>query len=526
MPQYLDGVRLLHHQESQTTTDATLTFAVGARDETLPTVGVAHALEHLVMSTVRRLPIQIDATVSTTVTSFVASGTPERVGEFLTGVCAALSAPPVERLEVEAGVLAAEDGWVTHPMAALLYYVRYGARGAGLDWLDGPGPDGITAEQVTAFAQKWFTADNAVLQLTGPIPSDLKLPLPASAQPTSTGRAAAEPTGIGPADSTPTDAQKTTSSPGSARPRHERYTARQFAGPVAVGYGIPGAAVLLSLPDGDAARTSALATDVLQQRIEESCRHVGGHSYVVDYDSVQQADGMTDWVLYAEAREGTEEAVARAVAEALTDMAANGPSEEELRLALDRFEEQRATSDAELGAEFATLRRELFDEAEGEPLDPERVRAVRPDDLAAVLRAALPTAIGYAAEDAVEQWTKHGFTVVPLCPVGGELPAGEEFRPHRVARLFMREARAMTLVLAPDELAIRDDDGVHHLPWDGVAGVMQAGDGTTVVFGANGCVFPVSGDLYRGGKKVVAELERRIDRSLWFKESRFKAEED
>jgi hypothetical protein len=172
------------------------------------------------------------------------------------------------------------------------------------------------------------------------------------------------------------------------------------------------------------------------------------------------------------------------------------------------------------------LRRELFDEPVGEPLDPERVRAVRPDDLAAVLRAALPTAIGYAAEDAVEQWTKHGFTEVPLCPVGGELPAGEEFRPPRVARLFMREAREMTLVLTPDELAVRDDEGVHHVPWDGVAGVMRAGDGTTVVFGADGCVLPVSGDLYRGGKKVVAELERRIDHSLWFKESRFKAEED
>ena len=491
MPQYLDGVRLLHHQEPQSTTDATLTFAVGARDETLPTVGVAHALEHLVMSTVRRLPIQIDATVSTTVTSFVASGTPERVGEFLTGVCAALSAPPVERLEVEAGVLAAEDGWVTHPMAALLYYVRYGARGAGLDWLDGPGPDGITAEQVNAFAQKWFTADNAVLQVTGPVPADLKLPLPAS-----------------------------------ARPRHGHYPARQFPGPSVVGYGIPGAAVLLSLPDGDAARIASLATDVLQQRIEESARHAGGHSYVVDYDSVQQPDGTTDWVLYAEAREGTEEAVSQAVVEALTDLAANGPSEEELRFALDRFEEQLATSDAELSTEFAVLRRELFDEPVGEPLDPEQVRAVRPDDLAAVLRAALPTAIGYAAEDAVEQWTKHGFTEVPLCPVGGELPAGEEFRPPRVARLFMREAREMTLVLAPDELAVRDEDGVHHLPWDDVAGVMRAGDGTTVVFGADGCVFPVSGDLYRGGKKVVAELERRIDQSLWFKESRFKAEED
>ena len=78
--EYLDGVRLLRHRNTQEHTDVSLTFAVGARDETLRTVGVAHTVEHLVMSTVRQLPIQLEAEVDLMTTTFAASGSPARVG--------------------------------------------------------------------------------------------------------------------------------------------------------------------------------------------------------------------------------------------------------------------------------------------------------------------------------------------------------------------------------------------------------------------------------------------------------------
>jgi hypothetical protein len=438
------------------------------------------------------LPITIDATVDTTTTSFMASGSPARVGEFLNGICAALAAPPVERLEVEAGVLAAEDGWVTHPMAALLYYVRYGARGAGLSWLDGPGPDGITAAQVNAFARTWFTADNAVLQITGPIPDGLELALPKG-----------------------------------SRPKHARHDARTFPGPVFVEHEIPGAAVVLELPDGDAARQSALVVDVLRQRIEENCRHVGGHSYVVDTDSLRRPDGRMDWVFYAEAREGHDEHVALAVGRALTTLAADGPTAEELALALDRFEEERITTDVELRREFNQLTAELLDEPARAELDAEQVRAVQPEQIAAALTAALKSAVAYGSFEGSRGWVDLDFEETTLCPADdGELPEGQVFRPTFGARAFSREARAMTLVLTADGLALRDEEGVHRVPWDGVAGVMRIKDGTLVVFGGNGCVIPVSRHLYRGGAKVVAELEQRVDASLWFDESRFKAREE
>jgi hypothetical protein len=483
--EYIDGVRLLRHRTPQEHTDVTLTFAVGARDETLRTVGVAHTVEHLVMSTVRQLPIQVEAEVDLETTNFAASGSPARVGEFLNRLCAALAEPPVDRLEVEAGVLAAEDGWAAHPMAAFLLFVRYGAAGPGLAWLEGAGYDGLTAEHVTSFARKWFVPGNAVLQVSGPLPDGLELKLPQ-----------------GPV------------------PIRDYPAGRLLEGPSAVGYGIPGAAVLLTVPPGDAARVPSLAMSVLEARIEEQCRHVAGHSYVVDSQVVGR-----DYVIYAEAREGTEEAVARAVGQALTDLAANGPSEEELALVVARFEEDLGTTDRELGKAFANTMRQLMGEPPLAPADVALVKQVRPADIAAVLRDALPSAIGYAEEEALDVWKAHGFRREVHCPVIPDLPAGKVHKPSLAARTLFKDARSLVLVQTEHGLAERDDDGVHEIRWDEVAGVMRT-DGPTVVLGINGCAIPVDPQVFRGSGAALDELTRRTDPGLWFDESAFTRDED
>ncbi|WBQ03452.1 hypothetical protein [Kribbella sp. CA-293567] len=483
--EHVDGVRLLRHRDVQEHTDVTLTFAVGARDETLRTVGVAHAVEHLVMSTVRQLPIQIEAEVDLTTTSFAASGSPARVGEFLNRLCAALADPPVDRLAVEAGVLAAEDGWAAHPMAAFLLFARYGAAGPGLTWLEGAGYDGLTAEHVASFARKWFVPGNAVLQVSGPLPDGLELRLPQ-----------------GPA------------------PSREYPVGRLLDGPSAVGYGIPGGAVLLTLPSDDAARVPMLAMNVLENRIEEQCRHVAGHSYVVDSQAVGR-----DFIIFAEAREGTEEAVARAVAEALTDLAAHGPSEEELTLAVARLEESLATTDRELASAFGVTMRQLMGEPPLAPIDVVLAKQVRPADIAAVLRAALPSAIGYAEHEALDAWKAHGFHPEAHCRVVPELPAGKVYKPSLTARTFFKDARSLVLVQTEQGLAVRDEDGVHEIRWDEVAGVMRT-DGPTVVLGTNGCAIPVDPQMFRGSGAALDELARRTDPGLWFDESAFTRDQD
>ncbi|WBQ03407.1 hypothetical protein [Kribbella sp. CA-293567] len=63
-----------------------------------------------------------------------------------------LSIWPVDRLAVEAGVLAAEDGWAAHPLAAFLLFARYGAAGPGLAWLEG-GPWAQTSSSLPKLAK-------------------------------------------------------------------------------------------------------------------------------------------------------------------------------------------------------------------------------------------------------------------------------------------------------------------------------------------------------------------------------------
>ncbi|MEU4608792.1 insulinase family protein [Kribbella sp. NPDC023972] len=491
MSEYIDGVRVLRHSGTQSHTDITLTFAVGSRDETLRTVGVAHALEHLVMHSVRGLPIEMNAEVDLMTTTFVASGSSARVGEFLDRLCRALAEPPVERLALEAGVLAAEDGRVAHPVVAQLLNVRYGAKGPGLAWLEGPGYDGLKPEHVTAFAQAWFVPSNAVLQVTGPLPDDLQLKLPSGSAPTR----------IHPAG-------------------------RSFDGPTVVGEGIPAAGVLLTLPPDNAVRQSTLTIDVLRHRVEEECRHVRGHSYDVGADLVAGPGGTSDWVVYAEARDGSEAEVSRAFVEALTDLTENGPTEAELAYQIARWQERLDADEPELRRTFGNTMGRMFGEPELEPVDRERLAGLRPSEVAAVLKAALPTAIGYAYEDAGEVWEQAGFRRGSICPVTPDVPAGKTFKPPFAARAFVKEARSMLWVRTDTALVLRDDDGVHEIRWDEIAGVMRTHDGTTIVLGLNGCAIPVDPDMFRGAATLLTELSERVPQDLWFDETKLGPADD
>lgn len=490
MDEYINGVRVIRHADPQRQTDVTLTFVVGSRDETLRTIGVAHALEHLVMHTVRDLPIEMNAEVDLLATTFVASGSPARVGEFLNRLCRALAAPPVDRLALEAGVLTAEEGHAAHPVTAFLLNIRYGAKGPGLAWLEGAGYDGLTPEHVTAFAKQWFVAANAVLQVTGPLPEGLELGLPSGPAPTR----------ILPA-------------------------ARSFDGPVAVGYGIPAAGVLLRMPADDDVRLPTLAMMTLRGRIEEKCRFVGGHSYEIDLDLVAAPDGATDWVVYAEARDGSEDAVSRAVVAALVDLSENGPTPAELAHQIARAEERLASGDPEVRRAFSNAMNRIAGDPELPPVDAARLAAVQPADIAAVLKQALSGAIGYGEESTLGVWQEAGFKLAPVCPVIAELPAGRTFKPPLTARAFVKEARSMLWVRTDDALVLRDEDGVHQVRWDEIAGVMRSPDGMTLVFGENGCTIPVDPDMFRGATTVVDELTTRVPAALWFDESKLTSDD-
>lgn len=271
---------------------ATLTFGVGARDETFRTIGVTHLVEHLAMSALPRVHYDVNASVDMTVTEFTVCARPEQVVEFLERVCRSLSRLPIEHIAKEAGVLTAEGGNYTHPTVGGLLHERFGTSGPGLAVYVGPGYDRLTAEHVLAHAGRYFVAGNAVLQLTGPLPPGLSLPLPAG------------PLAV-----------------------HERRVSRQRPGPTWTGALVPGVGASL-LGRREAAWSAAMG--VLADRLEQTARHERGLSYEVSGDMLPLGGDDVVLAVTLDAREGQEAAVARLLWQELRRLADEGPTEAEL----------------------------------------------------------------------------------------------------------------------------------------------------------------------------------------------------
>lgn len=159
---------------------ACLSFRVGRADESLPTTGLTHLVEHLALSPLGREGIHFpyNGYVDSLTTNFVAHAGQEQVRGFLERVCLSLSSPPLERLELERRILESEadqsDGM--HVLDSLLR-ARYGVATYGLPAFREFAPENAGEQTVAQWARDRFTSDNAVLWLTGPPPEGLRLPL-------------------------------------------------------------------------------------------------------------------------------------------------------------------------------------------------------------------------------------------------------------------------------------------------------------------------------------------------------------
>ena len=474
----LDGVPVLWEQ-GPAPLRATLTFGVGGRDESFRTLGVTHLVEHLVMGALPRVHYETNASVDLSMTSFTACGRPEQVAQFVTAVCRVLADLPVDRLTSEAGVLAAEGGFYAHPTVEALMYGRFGARGLGLAPYSGPGYDRITAEHVRACAGRFFVSGNAVLQLTGPVPDGLRLPLPA-----------------GPA------------------PRRERQAAPAVSGPTWAPAATPGVGAALL---GRRETVWSVGMSVLAERLEAVARHERGLSYEIDGDAVPLAGEDMLLAITVDAREGQEATVAGLLWQQLEALATDGPTtadiDHEIGRARDMYEDPRYVEvDLAQAAEAVLLgvpyrpRQQRY-----EALTQVTAQAVR-DRFAAALpsvQLVVPDGVRLAIPGVGEGG----------CPRTAVQPPGRVFKPPLIAKLLARDARGRALILMPDGVAQRDPDGdVHVVHWTDVIGV-ERHDTERVVFGAGGCQVVVDPELYPGAEKMVAAVDANVPAALCYPRS-------
>lgn len=97
---------------------------------------------------------------------------------FLASICDALTSIPSNRLEAEKQVLAAESAARPYDFRLNLLVWRYGTAGYGQLGMTELGIRKATLKQLHKHSAQRFTKENAILWLSGPPPTDLRLRLP------------------------------------------------------------------------------------------------------------------------------------------------------------------------------------------------------------------------------------------------------------------------------------------------------------------------------------------------------------
>ncbi|MCI0690075.1 MAG: hypothetical protein L0Y54_22990 [Sporichthyaceae bacterium] len=158
---------------------AGLCFRVGRADETLARGGITHLIEHLVLHRVGQPIHEYQGQVEPALTMFATEGDGDAIRTFFDTVCGALKDLPMDRLELERNVLAAEAASrPAHVIAPLLPW-RYGAATFGLPVYDEFGLSTFTPDDLRSWVATWFTRGNATMWvLGGPPPVGLALDLP------------------------------------------------------------------------------------------------------------------------------------------------------------------------------------------------------------------------------------------------------------------------------------------------------------------------------------------------------------
>ncbi len=158
-----DGVPTLWAPSTDGICTATLLFRVGRADEQLASAGLTHLVEHLAFAPDAASAITVNGGVSDTYTGFSARGGEADVRAFIERICAALAAPPVDRLSHEKRVIQTEQGsqgWFPPWTATAM---RFGATGWGTLAYEQFGLYRVSEDDVRDWARRAFCKENAIL---------------------------------------------------------------------------------------------------------------------------------------------------------------------------------------------------------------------------------------------------------------------------------------------------------------------------------------------------------------------------
>ncbi len=464
----IDGVPTFWADTSPGPFVGSLMFRVGRSDEPPAWGGVTHLVEHLVLAPLGQQSYDHNGFVEPNRTIFVATGDPEEVVTFLGTVAKNLAAPPLDRILIERRILRQEEEQGGPSIGGAVRWYRFGMTAHGQVGEDQAGLNWIGPDIVGAWVRRWFNRQNAALILSGPPPAGITLTLPE----------------------------------GERQPSAPVEPIADVELPARVPWDGPGTTLGLLMERQTA---STVLLSIVDRRARQKLRFERGLVYDVisDYDLLDAR--LASAVVGSDCPPDRVPEVTRLLLEVFDQLAADGPTTDEIAAEATAFRRQFADRDAQIGLLDQLAENTLLG---GPTPDPDEALAKRealaPGDVAAVLGAAMPSLLLLAGGDGPHD---PRFKTYPAS--SSRRVAGTEYRPaglHLPGRgpkeRIVVGADGIAFVGSPTEvLTVRFDDCVlvqHHAP------------GIRLLWGRDGDRVGVDASAWKDGQRIIEAIDRAV----------------
>jgi hypothetical protein len=445
---------------------AVLVFRIGMADETLPTRGICHLVEHLAIEPQPRLYAH-NGWCSIDSTGFWAEGDRDEVLGYLEGVVRRLHPLPRDRMVAERQILATEGSQRGGSIVTALLSCRWGARTYGTASYDEYGLFRLGEDEAQAWADRYFVADNAVLFITGEPPEGFSLELPRGERHT--------------------------------LPAAESISGLQLPTGISLGQGGVGVGMEVDRSPG-----TGLALALLASAATARLRHELGVTYHVGADYQLAGSDQAHLTIAADCLDTNAEQVASTLLAVIDNIASSGPEEAELEHERERFRRMiKAPADAldwfATGDLIGVSPEQLLEQITSAP-------DVTGENVAAVVRGGADRMIMIVPSHVAppDRWR-------PYPHFSERAVSGRRLRVKGMSGWL--SARRAGVILGEEGLtAIYGDEKYSTVKWSDCEVVLHWSNGSVMVIGRDGDRVPVLVDTFgrNGAQTALDELKRHV----------------
>jgi zinc protease len=462
----VDGVRVISMPEGavQGPLQAWLMFGVGRADETMPSAGISHLVEHLTLQPVGKVDYAYNGSVGFVSTSFKVVGTDVQVVDFFARVANHLSELPISRLSEEVRILEVEGAKRSRSQMTLDLASRFGAQGVGLvDWPE-HGLNRLTPDEILQWSTQRYTAQNAAMWLSGPVPPSLSL------------------AGLPQGD------------------KSERPTARLFT-KARTYVGAETDSISVSVLSHDSQWGIIPAMSTARERAFERLRRTEAVSYEVNFSRERLGGERALLFLHADSAEGAQASVLTGLVEIMNQLAEVGPTTAELEEMARRRQQhsdapQRAMAYVHSWCERYLLGLETYSFEEMDQRNAEQT----PETMKADLAASLPTMLVVGPE---------GLDVpdglAPLSEWSEDRIDGDRYLP-----ISQRQVGELTVGTSGVTWGL-DEERFRTVHWQDAVACFTWDNGVRGVMGSGGQVITVTPWHWEGGSGLTSIVDSNMD---------------